>query len=141
MNNILGKSKMVPFKREHFCKNWHLRCNQACILYLLILHVWLHNCDLMIKQFAGSTLQEKRYMYSTRSPNLYRCLWYLCPRIFSCHNLSKQACMESVLQYTDDDGVVFTKNNNPLSTLERGQLIRVLCDSSSLKTCKTKNAH
>ena len=39
--------------------------------------------------------------------------------------------MESVLRYTEDVDVVFTKNNSPLSTLERGQLMRVLCDSSS----------
>ena len=40
--------------------------------------------------------------------------------------------MESVLRYTEDVDVVFTKNNSSLSTLERGQLIRVLCDSSSV---------
>ena len=40
--------------------------------------------------------------------------------------------MVSVLRYTEDVDVVFTKNNIALSTLERGQLIRVLCDSSNL---------
>ena len=40
--------------------------------------------------------------------------------------------MESVLRYTEDVDVVFTKNKSPLLTLERGQLIRVLCDGSSL---------
>ena len=40
--------------------------------------------------------------------------------------------MESVLRYTEDVDVVFTKNNSSLSTLERGQLIRMLCDSSNL---------
>ena len=29
--------------------------------------------------------------------------------------------MESVLRYTEDVDVVFTKNNSPLLTLERGQ--------------------
>ena len=51
--------------------------------------------------------------------------------------------MESVsLRYTEDIDVVFTKNNSPLSILERGQLIRMFCDSSNLdlqtKTRKTK---
>ena len=40
--------------------------------------------------------------------------------------------MESVLRYTEDVEVFFTKNNSPLSTSEREQLIRVLCDNSSL---------
>ena len=38
----------------------------------------------------------------------------------------------SVLRYTEDVDRVFTKNNSPLSTLERGQLIRMLCDNSTL---------
>ena len=45
--------------------------------------------------------------------------------------------MENVLRYTADVDVIFTKYNNPLSTLERGQLIRVLCDSSK-KLVKSK---
>ena len=44
--------------------------------------------------------------------------------------------MVSVLRYTEDVDVVFTKNNSRLSTLERGQLIRVLCDSSKLNKQK-----
>ena len=40
--------------------------------------------------------------------------------------------MESVLRYTEVVDVVFTKKNSSLSTLERGQLIRMLCDSSNL---------
>ena len=42
-----------------------------------------------------------------------------------------EACLESVLRCTEDVDVIFAKNNSPLSTLERGQLISVL-DSSSL---------
>ena len=34
--------------------------------------------------------------------------------------------------YWSEDVVVFTKNNSPLSTLKRGQLIRVLCVSWTL---------
>ena len=40
--------------------------------------------------------------------------------------------MESVLRYTEDVDVVFRKSNSPLSTLERGQLIRMHCDNSNL---------
>ena len=46
--------------------------------------------------------------------------------------------MESVLRYTEDVDVVFTKNNSPLSTLERGQLM--LCDSSNLHKQKLANS-
>ena len=45
----------------------------------------------------------------------------------------------SVLRYTEDVDRVFTKNNSPLSTLERGQLIRMLCDNSSLYKQKLVN--
>ena len=51
--------------------------------------------------------------------------------------------MESVLRYTEDVDVVFTKNNSPLSTLEREQLIRMHCDNSNLykqKLVKPKHA-
>ena len=40
--------------------------------------------------------------------------------------------MESVLRYTEDVGIVFTKENSSLLTLKRGQWIRVLCDNSNL---------
>ena len=36
------------------------------------------------------------------------------------------------LRYTEDVGVVFTKKNSSLLTLERGRWIRMLCDSSNL---------
>ena len=40
--------------------------------------------------------------------------------------------MESVLRYTEDVGVVFTKENSSLLTLKRDKWIRVLCDNSNL---------
>ena len=52
--------------------------------------------------------------------------------------------MESALRYTKDFDIVFTKNISPLLTLELGQLIRVVCDSSSLykqKLVKPKTAY
>ena len=45
---------------------------------------------------------------------------------------SKYLLFGKCLRYTVDVDVVFTKKNSSLSTLERGQWIRMLCDSSNL---------
>ena len=44
----------------------------------------------------------------------------------------QQVCMESVLRYTEDVGLVFTNENSSLLTLKRGRWMRVLCDNSNL---------
>ena len=53
-------------------------------------------------------------------------------RILGRRHLPSKRAWKVFYDYTEDVDVVFTKNNSPFSTLERGQWIRVLCNSSCL---------
>ena len=56
----------------------------------------------------------------------------VCVLVFSAAAIFLASVHGKCLRYTEDVDVVFTKKNSSLFTLERGQLIRMLCDNSNL---------
>ena len=68
----------------------------------------------------------------TYKPATYVGAFDVCVLVFSATAIFLASVHGTCLRYTEDFDVVFTKKNNSLSTLERRQLIRMLCDSSNL---------